>query len=117
MFGENTEVPLSAIVTHRDGQALLGAPHNASSQIPDGADPADVTDLAEPFEIPKIGLNRPPEDHAAFHGSDEDEEEARPIKRCNTHVVAEDGTAVQADGDGHGGSGWFCNSGSDDNTE
>jgi hypothetical protein len=116
VFGENTQVPLPAVVTHRDEQALLGAIDNASSQIPDEADPADVTDLAEPFEIPTIGLNRPPEDHAAFDSSDE-EEDARPTKRRNTRVVAEDGTANQADDNENDGSCGFWSSGSDDDAD
>lgn len=100
VFGENTGVPLSAIVTHRDGQAVLGALNNASSWIPVGADVADMTDLAEPFEIPRIGINRPPEEETAFEDSEEDEHDvARPSKRRHTQVVDDDAASSQTSDD------------------
>jgi hypothetical protein len=53
IFGENTEVPDTAIVTHMGGTAIEGAFEQANINIPDGTDPADATMRAVPFQIPR----------------------------------------------------------------
>ena len=96
MFGDNTEVPLPTVVTHRDGQALLDALNNVAWFQSEQMLLICLTDLAEPFELPRIGVNRPPEEATAFDDSDEDEHEvSRPSKRRHTRVVDEHATSSQ----------------------
>ena len=49
IFGENENVPDSAIVTHTDGKIIDGVFDRVSVAIPDGLDPADATNRARPF--------------------------------------------------------------------
>lgn len=51
VFGENTEVPTSAIISHRSGIAIDGVFEEYSAPIPYGTDPADATETAVNFEL------------------------------------------------------------------
>jgi len=53
VFGENTEVPTSAIVSHRSGAEIPGIFEANSAPLPDGTDPADATDMPVVFELPR----------------------------------------------------------------
>ena len=53
IFGENGEVPTTAIVTHRNGGMLPGVFESTNVTLPPGTDPADATNLARPFEGPR----------------------------------------------------------------
>jgi len=54
VFGENTEVPTSAIVSHRSGAEIPGIFEANSAPLPDGTDPADASDMPVMFELPRV---------------------------------------------------------------
>ena len=94
VFGENTAVPTSAIISHRHGEIVGGVFDAASVQLPPGTGASTATNTAAPFSPREIENDR----QEGGWGSGEEEEtndnadsdEAQPPAKRHRRVVGSD---------------------------
>jgi hypothetical protein len=93
IFGENTTVPTSAIISHRHGLPIDGVFEAASVQLPPGIDARMATDSTVPFSPRAVEGDRQEGGWASDEGDDDDDDDddKQPAAKRRRSVVTSDG--------------------------